>query len=295
MNLGVKHITLEPAKGKSREDKDTRSKRRGAMKRLKTTWTILTFLLALTMVLMLPCVGRAAVVMPVAEASASIDWSTFKYYGVDLGFGTPIITFSGESQYVDAWANDNGHDDSASDWTSSLWVDSYDDSAYAEATADSDGLFSYSSVYQSPGSPSAWAASYRTAEFSVQGTGLVVFMVGYEIGTSIAGGPSVSEARASSVLWIQLRDDPDNPNAYSNSQVSVYQSLGKENQKKSGTIAAALFFNNGQTGYLKVGGSSEAYAEVVPIPSSLLLLAPGLLGLIGIRRRRSGKGGDREK
>ncbi len=248
--------------------------------RILTVFVVLSLIFTLTGIVQ---VARAASV-----AGSYFDWSTFYCFGVDIGHGVPTVTFFSHEQYAGAGANGVWNDDYSDDW-GYLNVVATDGGAYAEAGYDpgSDFLGSYSEAAADPGDPASdsWSYAERYGDFSVSveggGEGLVVFMVDYWINTAIDGGPGVLDAWAEADIWMHIEDETGR---YSDSGDYIWQSLGEPNVDKTGTLSVALLFDDGASGHFWSDAYTDTSASAVPIPSTLLLLAPGLLCLVGIRR-----------
>lgn len=224
------------------------------------------------------------------RASATFDWSTFQIMGVDIGHGTPSVTWDWKGQYVEAEANGYWDDDSALDWTTDLYVSQSDNGAYAEAYTYPDQIGSSSSVlYVDPGeSNDSWAGAERYGGFTVSGLsggpGLVVFMVDYTLQTSISQSAGLYDAEADSGAYMSVYDDSGR---WSDSGDWIWQWLGEEDQYKTDTLSVAMLFEDGQSGYFYADAYTDAYAEgsPVPIPSAILLFGPGLF-CVGVLRKR---------
>jgi hypothetical protein len=62
-----------------------------------------------------------------------------------------------------------------------------------------------------------------------------------------------------------------------------------QNLQLTGTLTAERYFSDGEVGFLYIGAQGNAFnllSSEVPLPSTLLLLGSGLLGLAGWSRFR---------
>ncbi len=230
---------------------------------------------------------------PLAVGQAWFDWSGLNISTVDIGYGQPTITWLDSWEgYVEASANEE-FQSNTSDLTTSLSVSATQGGASALAIINpSTNSMSVDAETGGVGENYANAYALRHVEFTVSGTGLVVFSVPYHIEVSLYGG-EYAEAGSHAELYLSNYY----PESYLNniresySYADLYKNLSNDglgSWSDDGILAVALFFNDGETGYFEASLNSDAYSSSpVPLPSTLLLFGGGFLGLISFRKLKS--------
>ena len=221
----------------------------------------------------------------VAESNAILDWSTFTVMGIDIGYGEPQISWLSQNEEVSASANEDYQHDYAYNWNSSLNVVASDENAKSSAWIDVENNKMGASSGSS-GNSWAYASASRHGDFQVSGTGIVMFMIDYEI--NVALNNSATDAWASSYVSIEISNNDYTRWSYSSAE--IWKSLWDGeigSWSDDGMLVAAMFFYDGEIGHFDAWASTDS-SSYVPIPSTLLLLGSGLIGVLAIKRRNLG-------
>lgn len=250
--------------------------------------TYLFSLLALPLCVVQPA-GAATI-----SASAAIDWSTFKITAIDIGNGLPTLTWSNQNDnsqvnYGYYYAND-----SAANWsagttaTEGVSTSSYSKSASSstsiseiKSNASIDGAFPYQGL-------SASSNSQRSGNFTVQGSGLLLFEANYsltgDVGTS-------SNASASSNINFNLSYYNGEHSGSVNQNINRYISSGSAPVAETDVLSVALVFKDGWSG--NFSASTSAYVSgydygsggggSVPLPGAFWLFGSALAGAVSLR------------
>ena len=230
----------------------------------------------------------------IPQASAMIDWSTFKITGYALpGSNDPVPTYTlnGQSSY----SNSN-----VSDWLS-----------WSADTANNASSFAASVEGTATGSGSAGVT--RSASLSVSGTGLLWITASYALNAAINstidnGGyywwynPNTASASVS----FNLSNYSSNSSSYSNTQANIgltgnqwwYGNPTPTSDHKEGTLSVGVIVNNGDLLSFSSAVNAAAYdnglafanipltPEALPVPAALWLFGSVLLGFVGLCRHK---------
>lgn len=246
-----------------------------------------------------------------ANAVSTFDWGTFSISLIgDLG-----ITFDSQSDSAVATAASNGVNPLVTfgpvvtpNWNDGVFASAETGNAHYNGTTTAQTPVVVDEVttgaFQSDGhvfsDRAGWTVSVdssaiRSLDFTVNGSGVVVFQVDYSLfadagdgGSSIDGDTASAAARVSALL----KNLTNNSTPVGTATASILASFAAgenfgSSDSTSSTLAVALFFNSGDQGHLEfttntlVNTSSPA---AVPLPPAGWLLGASLLMLA--RRRR---------
>ncbi|MBS3965186.1 MAG: hypothetical protein KGZ80_11995 [Methylomonas sp.] len=221
----------------------------------------------------------------VATASATINWSTFNVRFIAIGANpAPSITWSGQNAWVDAATQvpADSQSDWVGDWTNPLAVTANPSgSTTSSASANVELLTSFTYDSNLSWSSQAWSSAYRGGDFSVTGSGILLFSVDYSLTASLtAPGDSAS---ASANLYAYRTGSNFSASAYD----SVYVGRWNANQSPlnvNDTLHLALFVQDGQN--YNFTSSAYSSASAVPVPSAVWLFLSAVVGFLGVNRHK---------
>ena len=245
-----------------------------------------------------------------ANALASIDWGSFTI--TPIGAGMEVV-FGLQSDTSVASAASNGVDPLVTAGPNTTF--NWDDTSFASAETGA-AHYNGSSTAQTPGFNEVLTGAFqseshafadrpgwtvnvgstatRSLDFSVTGSGLVVFSVDYTLFVEAGdGGTSVADDTASAAARVTalLRNLTNNATPIGTSTANISASfdtlaLGSSSGAGS-TLAVVMFFSDGDTGHLDISADSSAATSspaAVPLPPAGWLLGASLVMLA--RRRR---------
>ena len=218
------------------------------------------------------------------QASAIIDWSTFTITGYGLGLNAaPIFTLNGQSSNASS---------SVSDWVS--WTSDTPNNAHL-----------LGAHIEGTGAGTGSANASRSANLTISGSGFLVISADYAINAVIAanncyGYYCYDQNSASASVNFNVNNNSLITSGSSASQDNL--SLGNPgwnnaysgltSAHKQGILSVGLMVNNGDI----LNFSSALYASAhdnglspitnVPVPAAIGLFGTGLIGLVGLGRRR---------
>ncbi len=229
-------------------------------------------------------------------ATATIDWSTFTITPIDIGNGLPTLIWNNQFDRSQANANclycdDSSTFESAENWstgTSAMGAGySPDRSSSAstsvnqlKANASIDSIFA--NYNYNPTS-----ASNRYGDFTVQGSGLLLFKANYSLTADI--GTDLNKEGSASVAFTLRSVHPfEEGSAFQNFNTIATPRGGLPSKAEAGILAVALAFNDGWVGSLS-GTASVNFFDVnvvsnVPIPATFWLFGTALAGITALRR-----------
>lgn len=230
---------------------------------------------------------------PVATAEAFMDWSKFS---VSTVYGSANIAWSNQTSTVDAYTY--SPDDSQwaypDNWNPSNVI-AGNSTTQSQSAASTSGLRSYVIDSNTTESSAAGAYSSLSGDFTVSGSGVIIFSVPYILSaTLIPGGTQMNfysdyadagvsfsvyeySSASSGSLYAEKYVSLDDQNAALDSPIS-----------KSDTLTLAMVVKDGD--HFSFYANNYANANVltsVPVPTSIWLLGSGLLGLVGVARRKT--------
>lgn len=253
-----------------------------------------------------------------ASSTAYIDWSSLRWIGVDINNSGTVpsildddVTFGGDHSYAYAYSwspylaasdyDDSWGDDPFLPGTSTLAVSGLGTASSGTPNAVRSGMQTATAqAGQSNGSDSSGSSdSYRSLNFTVSGSGLLVFLV--DVGSQALGDGIPSEGGVYSGASASLSLSTFDYIGLSNFGTSNYASLISYawydsesqtwgNEVKNKVLAVAAVVSDGQSGSLSGGVSASAQTgEIpyppIPLPAALWLFASAM-GFIPLLRRR---------
>ena len=238
---------------------------------------------------------EASVSVPMASASATIDWSSFAVAGYPIGPNPlPVITWSNEYSSVYAYTDTGSESNYAADWTTELVKHAGNIATFSDAVADTLVLHSYSEDADLSSTSQANSSAYRQGDFSVAGSGFLVFSVNYTLDASLEPGNDTSNYNnnyANANVYLQAQKIASNVNdQYTNVGDSIYlyeYNFANSPVQSGGTLNLALLVNDGEAYHISAGAGSSANVSSVPLPSAVWLFMSALLGFLGLTRRKS--------
>lgn len=250
------------------------------------------------------CVATAAFGISSAQASSSasvvIDWDSLNIQYVDLSGNTnaPVLNWTSQTGQVYSYANtvypnDYQYDDDyASDFTTSLSTLTNTAEAQSSSLRDVNTL-SANTATQPGVAPSAaynyaYASSQNYGSFEVTGQGLALITLDWHLSLTGTLGDSNDYSYAQASLSGSFSDGVWNSG--SASSTPYYYSHSTGDFSTDGSFTLAIFSNgvNTVTGSLTANAYTYSYSPVsqVPVPMAAWLFGSGLLGLMGVSRRK---------
>jgi len=244
-----------------------------------------------------------------ADASATIyDFSVYYWSGQD--WVSASVSYSNESTGAQALAKNNNENLSSYYNPASVTLSNINAPGSAGASASTPGsgyygLTSFSgplaSSYSSAGDvhDTNWAKTSSSAtyssDFGITVAGVYKFVAtGYlsSYGYATHLPTAYASSKGESYLKVHLDGDMFNHKVSDDSSNSKYGTDNPNGWEQGGSTYyeyLAGYLAEGATGSieLRVASMADASCAPVPLPPSLLLLAPGLLGLAGLRKRFS--------
>lgn len=261
------------------------------MKRLQKKW-------------LAACVATAALGMSSAQASTSasvvIDWDSLNIQYVDLSGNTnaPVLNWTSQNGQVYSYAytvspyDAQSDSDYAYDFTTSSATSTLTAEAQSSTLRDVNTLSANSAtqpgVAPSSGSNYAYANSYNYGSFEVTGQGLALITLDWHLSLTGTLGDVNDYSYANASLSGNFSDNVWNSGSASSSPNYVSNNTG--DFSTNGTFTLAIFSNgiNTTTGSLSAYAYTYSYSPVsqVPVPMAAWLFGSGLLGLMGVSRRK---------
>ncbi len=221
-------------------------------------------------------------------ATAEIDWSTFTINSYGLGAAeAPGYYLSGSSSNANS---------SVSDWLS-----------WSADTANNASSFFASTSGNDWGNGSAQAS--RSAEIHVDGSGFLTISANYSITAGISSistcdfdcfTPNAANASASFSLTNNSSSGTHSSQIQKNINLGGYwwenNNFGLTSAEQSGILTVGVLVNSGDILNFSssvsvfardVGYFSKADVAPVPVPAAVWLFSAGLMGMLGIGRRKT--------
>jgi len=211
-------------------------------------------------------------------ADVLLDWSTFS---VQLESGMTWM-MSGQKEYNSA------HTDSADDSHSGLgWTDNVPNSeaygSYAKGESNNSWISAYS-MLDVDEAGSAWANAYRSAQFTVTGTGELRVSIDYSWHVTLADDQSGTQFSQAS-CYIKLSELSGSDYTSRNSIGELPSTDNVFSKERNGKLKLILDITDGATLNFEANASAKVEAAPVPVPPALLLLGSGVFGLFAARRK----------
>lgn len=231
--------------------------------------------------------------MPLATAAASFDWSSFTVAGLALPSDpVPTLSWNNQNSYVSATTNspNDNQSDYAGDWTTAL-----NKTAGNLATgAIADSALNVSSAHDSDlaSASSASASSSHWGEFTVAGSGVLLFSVNYSLAASLIPGTDMNNNNtADAGVYFQAnKSSSASSYQYFTAQNNIYlnsNNVSNSPLSETGTLKLALWVNNGETYNFYANNYANANVASIPLPAATWLFVSGLMGVVGLTRRKA--------
>lgn len=250
------------------------------------------------------CVATATLGISSAQASTSasvvIDWDSLNIQFVDLSGGTnaPVLNWTSQNGEVYSYAQtvspyDYQYDDDyAGDFTTTLSTLTHTAEAQSDTLRDTYTLSAYSAtqpgVAQVASSNYAYAYSGNWGNFELTGQGLAIITLDWNLSVIGTVGDTSDYSYAQAYLYGNYSDNVWNSgSAYSQPN---YYSYNTGDFSTNGSFALAIVSDgvHTTTGSLNAYAYAFSYSPVsqVPVPMAAWLFGSGLLGLMGVSRRK---------
>lgn len=229
-----------------------------------------------------------------ASAGASLDWSTFSVSTISLGAGTPTLTWIDSSYSASTSAITSGPDfsqtDFVPDWGTGSLSSAGGSSTQAWAEIAADAISANASDVNPTGGSNATASAIRHGEFTVSGSGLILFSVGYSIAIEFypEGYSPSSNATASATMGAAKATSSSNSNHLAFELLFPASPSGTaHSERKTGTLYLPVVVADGETYSFYAQAASNAAISgstnvpSVPLPAAIWPFLSGLIGLAG--------------
>lgn len=249
--------------------------------------------------LMIPVVSQASS----AYANASLNWDSMEFFSFSLdGNPSPSIQWLSQTEggilnTSDSYAGADSSESSSYSYNKSNWLS--DNHRYSSLTYSSSEFHTHAQTAAASSSSPVETGYYsnssssslsRDGQFVVSGSGIVGFKFTASASTSIDivswGDSGSAESHASVTLSNALGSSNQSLNSYS---------YWWETNDLSNTLVVALFYNDGETGYLDTDVSAYTYLSgysygdgetpSVPVPGAVWFFGTALIGLVASKRK----------
>ncbi|OAI10031.1 hypothetical protein A1359_17650 [Methylomonas lenta] len=244
--------------------------------------------------------GSAQTATASSSASAHIDWDslTIQYFDMSFNTNAPNLLWTQEYDGVSSTAYtadpyDSQYDyQTASDFSSTLSTNTSTLYAQSSSLRDSDDLNAYAASQSNSSNLSAYnyahAYSMNNGYFQMTGKGIALITLDWSA-TGTSTGNNDSDYANSEIYVSGYFADGNGNNGSANTsyfQDTVYD--GPFNQ--SGTFSMAIFSDGIHTVtgnlYAQAYAYSQSPVSSVPVPTAVWLFGSGLVGLLGVARRK---------
>jgi hypothetical protein len=230
--------------------------------------------------------GVMAVLVAGQEAGASsaswptadvvLNWNTFS---VQLEPGMDLV-MSGQKEGNSAYADGDVDSHSGLGWTDNV-PNSVASGSYAKGESNNLLVSAYSMLNLDEAG-SAWANAYRSAQFTVTGTGELSVSIDYSWHVTLADEQSGTQFSQAS-CYIKLSDLIGSD--YRNSIGELSSTDNMLFKDRSGKLNLNLYITDGATLNFEANASAKVEAAPVPVPPALWLLGSGVFGLLARKKK----------
>lgn len=250
--------------------------------------------------------GSAQIAQADSSAQAHIDWNslTIQYFDLSFGSNLPSLSWSdaygSASSYAFSFAPYDEQEDyqDAGDLSSSLSAHASTLSAQSDSLRDEHDLTaSAASQASTTTSPFIWqnnysqASSANSGNFQLTGHGIALITLNWSASGSSTQNDGNDYADAHVYISGNFSDgNGNNGGASTNYSAYAYQ-YNNGAFSQDGTFSMAVFGDgiHTVTGYLNadVSAYSQSLVSHVPVPAAAWMFASGLLGWVGVSRRKT--------
>jgi len=255
-----------------------------------------SFIVGLLLSLTLVCFTAPTAFAALSNASASIDMSVSGLGAAGITWTGSYLTQTGASAYDIANGAIFAPNGVAGDWTTTVTSSistqdfGYSGSNIAKgvATATSTSLSSVAKAdTTSSQEPIGYATGYRSGQFSANGAGTVTFTIPYTLAYNMqTGSNEYADAYARVTATLYLITGSGSPAGVDKFASDTAYNGFTTSFSFTDKPTLSWTFEQGQKGLLVLTTEARTSASAVPIPAAFWLLGSGLIGLIGIRRKK---------
>lgn len=246
--------------------------------------------------------GSAQTATASSSASAHIDWDslTIQYFDMSFNTNAPNLLWTQEQGVVQSHAStfdpSDYQNDNQSEYDFSSTLSTNTSTLYAQSSSlrDSNDLDAYAASQQSNSSSFVFynnfsnAYSWNDGYFQMTGKGIALITLDWSASGTSTGNDYSDYASAQVSIYGSFTDSNGNSGSSNTSynRDTVYD--GPFNQ--SGTFSMAIFSDGIHTVtgnlYAQAYAYSQSPVSSVPVPTAVWLFGSGLVGLLGVARRK---------